>query len=181
MKPEVTIYFLLSRLKFSRFEMECSICGDEASTSCASCINRFCNRCAIHCDECNLPYCLTCSDECDSCGTHLCGNCTLTLDICSCCKREFEGANNCANCVAKSWLKLQIGPRCNECQQFCNSDSCNVKTIIDAQTECPICLDSVSANDRVFQYCGIHMVCKDCDTDLHHNKGCPICRKGRSL
>ena len=160
--------------------MECGICGDEASVSCASCINRFCDRCTVNCHECKLAFCLTCSNDCDSCGTHVCRSCTLTLEICNCCKREFEPTNNCVSCVANSWLKLQLSPRCDECQQFCKpNESCNVQSIIKAQTTCPICLDEFKG-DNVFQYCGVHMVCKDCDADLNHDKGCPICRKGKS-
>lgn len=177
---------LLSRLPHFPLEMDCSICEDEAITSCASCDNRFCKRCAVNCDECKLSFCLTCSNECDSCGTQICGHCTLTLETCSCCKREFESANNCVSCVARSWLMMQMGPRCNECQQFCKHDSCkhdscNVRSIIKTQTECPICLDSFSATNGIFQFCGIHLVCNACDTDLNHKQGCPICRKGKTL
>ena len=159
--------------------MECCICMDKSVACCSSCSNSFCTRCMVECDECKRSHCLTCSNACDSCGVNVCNSCTLTIDTCSCCKQDFHSVV-CVSCVAKSWLKMKATPQCEECKQYCNKcGTCNVNSIIKGQTSCPICLDDFDGNG-VFQYCGVHLVCKECDADIYHSKGCPICRKGKT-
>ena len=158
--------------------MECSICFDQSKYNCVSCDKAFCDRCTIKCNECRETYCLECSPSCDSCGANLCEKCTCDVDVCSCCNRELDTGSmkTCISCVAGMWLKTKCGPKCDKCKLMCNGDKCSIKVIISSQKECPICWEKFNANG-IFQHCGIHMVCRECD--YNPDSGCPICREGK--
>lgn len=158
--------------------MECSICFDQCTRHCGSCDGVFCDRCAVKCKECGKTYCLECSQSCDSCDANLCENCTCEVDVCSCCDRELDDGSTktCISCIAGMWFKTRCGPQCDKCKLMCGGGECRIKSIISSQEECPICWEKFNAS-RVFQHCGLHMVCSECNYDPDF--GCPICREGK--
>ena len=102
-------------------------------------------------------------------------------DTCKCCKRKVnsvDAASFCVDCVVRDWFG-KTGFICNACVSVCDVDCCcKLKPILEAQTECPICLEPFDENrPHRMQMCDIHKVCVECD--YSEVRGCPICRVGK--
>jgi hypothetical protein len=115
------------------------------------------------------------------CNEILCTDCAVqdVMD-CKCCKQVMQPHNQpilCISCVVTHWFSPD-GFTCDICTERCsNSTSCNVKGILDNQTECPICLEAFGGSSYDVQHCDLHKVCTACG--YNKNKGCPICRVGK--
>ena len=137
--------------------------------------------CKLKCSSCAENICMECTDECDLCCAIICDKCTCEVNTCKCCKKDLgvDASIICTSCMVIHWLASSNnkGITCSACKTFCNCNTCNVANIIAEQKECPICLDAFANGTVVFQQCGIHMVCAECNYDTH--RGCPICREGK--
>ena len=124
--------------------------------------------------------CMECVDECDLCSSPVCGECTFVVDTCKCCKQKVlpaDAASFCVDCVMRDWFSKAAGFQCNACTSVCDGEHCKVKPILDAQTECPICMEPFDENrPHRMQMCDMHKVCVQCNYE--QARGCPICRVG---
>ena len=125
---------------------------------------------------------MECIDECDMCSAPICGDCMCVVDTCKCCKQEVQpvaAATFCIDCVVRDWFGKR-GFKCNACVSVCKDYCCKVKSILEAQTECPICMEPFDENrPHRMQMCDMHKVCTECNYD--EVRGCPVCRVGCKL
>ena len=160
--------------------MLCHVCDDPASHVCshAECRLESCARCALECDGCEALTCMECSDECDICSAIVCPACTFVVDTCKCCQQKVPPMSTpsiCIDCVMRDWFG-KTGFRCNACMTLCG-DMCKFRHVLEAQTECPICLEPFEDKPHRMQMCDIHKVCAACNYD--EMRGCPLCRVGK--
>ncbi len=160
---------------------ECIHCCDPTTNTCLSCSHPACQRCVFNCSTCPKHVCVECVDTCDNCERAICNACVLQLNVCKCCERSFDAANTgsfCVDCVMTHWFDddKTDGFICAACSETCHGNTCKVKSILDAQTNCPICFDPFDKKPYSLQHCELHKICNKCD--YNPNNGCPICREG---